>query len=43
MKICNCIARLTSINVQKKILKNQVFKPTIFFLDIYQYLILQLY
>jgi len=27
-----CIVRLTSINLQKKILKNPVFKSTIFFL-----------
>jgi hypothetical protein len=29
-KVC-----LTSINLQKKILKNPVFKSTIFFLDVY--------
>ena len=29
------IVRLTSRNLQKKILKNPVFKSTIFFLDVY--------
>jgi hypothetical protein len=31
----NTLVRLTSINVQEKILKNPVFKSTIFFLDVY--------
>jgi len=35
MKSSDCIVRLTSINVQKNILKNPVFKSTIFFLDVY--------
>ena len=30
-----CIVRLTSINVQKTILKNPVFKSTFIFLDVY--------
>jgi hypothetical protein len=30
-----CIVRLTSINLQKKILKNPVFKSAIFFIDVY--------
>ena len=30
-----CIVRLTSINLQKKSLKNPVFKSTIVFLDVY--------
>ena len=29
------VVHLTSINLQKKILKNPVFKATIFFLDVY--------
>ena len=29
------IVRLTSINVQEKILKNPLFKSTIFFQDVY--------
>jgi hypothetical protein len=29
------IVRLTSINLQKKILKNSVFKSTFIFLDVY--------
>jgi hypothetical protein len=33
-KFCGTV-RLTSINIQKKILKNPVFKSTIFFLDVY--------
>ena len=31
--------RLTPINLQKNILKNPVFKSTIYFLDVYQYMI----
>jgi hypothetical protein len=34
---CTGIVRLTSINLQKKILKNPVFKSTIFFLDVQVY------
>jgi hypothetical protein len=30
-----CIVRLTSINLQKNLFKNPVFKSTIFFLDVY--------
>ena len=30
---------LISVNLQKKILKNPVFKSTIYFLDVYQYMI----
>ena len=33
-KFCGAV-RLTSINIHKKILKNPVFKSTIFFLDVY--------
>ena len=36
---CTGIVHLTSINLQKKILINPVFKSTIYFLDVYQYMI----
>ena len=40
IQICVAFVRVdivcfTSINLQKKILKNPVFKPTFFFLDVY--------
>ena len=34
-EVCNTIVCLTSINDQKKILKNPVFKSAILFLDVY--------
>jgi hypothetical protein len=35
MGVTKSIIRLTFRNLQKKILKNPVFKSTIFFLDVY--------